>query len=198
MKIVNVIPETYQEFDDHLSIVLFSFGCNLRCSYCYNYDFVADPANILPESAEQIIDKYFHPLIDGLVLLGGEPTIYPLGDIKRVCCYAKETYNLDIKLFTNGTNPITVIRGLREGWLDFVSIDFKTVTDTSIFIQGDNPAHKLEFLFERLAYFKLLEKIEVRTTLYDRYCESDLSYIKSFCEERRITHLVQQEAHPEK
>jgi pyruvate-formate lyase-activating enzyme len=192
MKIVNLITETYQEYEDHLSIVLFCFGCNLSCSWCYSYNYVTDPDNILPQTAEQLIDEHYHPLIDGLVFLGGEPTIYGAGELKRIALYAKEKYKLDIKLFTNGMNPEVVLAGLREGWLDAVSIDYKCVTDCSFLGTPPRPYHTT--LTELLSSLKGYEdKVEVRTTLHEGLSEEDVESIVKFCERLGLTHIAQKE-----
>jgi len=192
MKIVNVLPETYLEYEDHLSIVLFSFGCNLHCRYCYNYSFVTNPNNICAESAEEIIDKLYHPLIDGLVFLGGEPTLYP-ERLKEIAIWAKKKYSLDIKIFTNGYNPGLIISGFREGWLDNVSIDLKTMTDNTLFIAGGNPVKKVTDLLETLVNLGYKNRVEVRTTVYKEATEEDLLNIETYCKQLGLSHIPQVE-----
>jgi pyruvate formate lyase activating enzyme len=192
MKIVNVLSETYLEYEDHLSIVLFCFGCNLHCNFCYNHSYVSDPANILLETAEQIIDRCYNPLVDGLVFLGGEPTLYP-DRMKEIALYAKQKYELDVKLFTNGTNPQVVLRGLREGWLDQVSVDFKTVTDDSLFRVGSNPYARVRYLLDTTYLENLQDRVEVRTTFYSSMPDGELEEIVDYCKGLGIKHLTQTE-----
>jgi pyruvate formate lyase activating enzyme len=60
--------------------------------------------------------------LQGLVISGGEPTIYP--DLPKVLRIIKEAFpNLKLKLFTNGLNPDIVYQCLN--YLDSVSVDVK-------------------------------------------------------------------------
>jgi len=201
LKIVNIISESFQEYEDHCSIVLFSYGCNLRCKFCYNYDFVSDENNIINKSVEELIDEAYNPMIDGLVFLGGEPTLYPK-KIHEVSMYVKSKYDLSTKLYTNGKNPLIVMRGLREGWLDSVSIDFKCISDIDIL----GPKINIENTFSMRDYFgtihlllrainkyKVNDKVEIRTTLYKGMPEEDLNKIKEICNKYKLKHIIQKE-----
>jgi pyruvate formate lyase activating enzyme len=192
MKLTTLIPETFQEFEDQCSIVLYCFGCNLRCSFCYNYDFVTNPVNIMQESAEELIDKHVSPMIDGLVFLGGEPTLYP-ERLREISVYAKQKYGLAVKLFTNGTNPSIVFEGLQSGWLDKVSIDYKTSRDTSIYLNSRDPHDSVRLLLDRVSLKGLQNKVEVRTTVFGGMSDDDLGGIKDYCNLNGLTHIVQQE-----
>jgi pyruvate-formate lyase-activating enzyme len=191
MKIVNVIPETYQEFYDHLSLVLFCYNCNLHCSYCHNYAYISDIKNVCLETAEQLIDKHYHPLIDGLVFLGGEATLYP-ERMKEIALYAKQKYKLDTKLFTNGTNPQIVLEGLRDNWLDFVSIDFKSMSET-IYVKGHSPHDTVMDLLKSISLEQFNNRVEVRTTVFKEMSKKELNQIKDYCEKLNLTHLTQTE-----
>lgn len=191
MKIVSIIPESFLDYEDHLSIVLFCYGCNIECSYCFSYNYITNSENIINRTAEQLIDENINPLIDGLVFLGGEPTIYP-DSLKSIALYAKKNYNLDIKLFTNGTNPEIVCLGLEEGWLDHVSIDFKAVQDL-IYLKGVNPYEKVVSLLERINSLKLNNQAEVRTTLHSSLNDEELDHIISVCKKFNIKHITQKE-----
>ncbi len=48
MKVISVIPESFQEYEDHISVIMFFAGCNFRCSYCYNYDIISDVNEAFP------------------------------------------------------------------------------------------------------------------------------------------------------
>lgn len=192
MRVVSVIPESFQEYADHISIILFFFGCNFKCSYCYNYDSVTNPYSILKESPEELVSKYASPLTNGLVLLGGEPTIYK-NKLLDFATWAKQEHALDIKLFTNGSNPDIVIQGLKSGIFDHVSIDFKFLyTDKIIDLNGlNNYAVNITALLEEVYRLGLSDRVEVRTTQCDGISNEEVSLISGICGRLQIPHIVQ-------
>lgn len=196
MRVVSVIPESFQEYEDHISIILFFFGCNLRCSYCYNYDSVTNPYSILKETPEELVSRYVSPLTDGLVLLGGEPTIYK-NKILDFSKWVKQTHGLDIKLFTNGSNPGVVIEGLKTGVFDKVSIDFKflytkTVVDFGNCINNVNSyVQNITSLLEKLYCLNLSNRVEARTTQCESISDEEVALISAICERVGIPHIVQ-------
>lgn len=196
MKVVSVIPESFQEYEDHISIILFFFGCNFRCSYCYNYDSVTNPYNILKESPEELVSKYASPLTDGLVLLGGEPTIYG-SKLLNFARWAKQEYHFDIKLFTNGSNPEIVIDGLQTGVFDQISIDFKFLSTGGVVDFGNSQENKKNYvlnitsLLEKLYNLGLSSEVEVRTTQCADISDEEVSFITNMCKRMNIPHIVQ-------
>lgn len=200
MKLVKVIPESFQDYHDHISIVLFCFGCNYHCNYCYNYDYISDSNAIIEESLDSILARYVSPLTDGLVLIGGEPTIYGrvLFEISK---FAKGTYGLDVKLFTNGSNPRLIVEGLLCGYFDHVSIDFKSFSDRKLIdfnfdvtgITFDSYRRDLVELFRVINWFNLSDRVEVRTTKVDALPDSEIELIKSICQSFNLKYIVQQD-----
>jgi pyruvate formate lyase activating enzyme len=61
--------------------------------------------------------------IEGVVITGGEPTIYPelIDFIARI-----KEMGLLVKLDTNGSNPRLIFELLRERLLDYIAMDVKT------------------------------------------------------------------------
>jgi pyruvate formate lyase activating enzyme len=62
-------------------------------------------------------------LLDGVVISGGEPTLYP--DIALLCRSAKGM-GYPVKLDTNGSRPRELKRLIEEGLVDYVAMDIKT------------------------------------------------------------------------
>lgn len=198
MKITGIIEENFQDYEDHISLILFFFGCNFRCSYCYNYDTVSNPDNILLLSPEEAVSKYVSPLTDGLVLLGGEPTIYG-NNLLKFAKWAKEQYSLDIKLFTNGSNEGVIIEGLKSGAIDNVSIDFKFFNESDIIdfkASGITPSTYVSNLLLLLTHLKSLgfqDQVQVRTTEVKGLPEDDIELISAICGRFGMKHIVQQD-----
>lgn len=174
MRIVSSIQNSFQEYEDHISLVLFCFGCNLDCCGCYNHETIINPDNIMG-TAKEIIDEKLTPLDDAVVFLGGEPTVWSdelPGDIS----YAKSKRKL-IKVFTNGTRP-AVLRELNKFRLvDSYSIDLKTVTDAPKFLRATAPMSTDEYLMlvgESIRSVMLAGvPLEIRTTAWKELDDVD-------------------------
>jgi len=89
------------EFPGHMSIVIFTAGCNLRCPYCHN------PELIPMDGGEEVpLDKLFTQVeessdfIDAVVISGGEPLLQEK-DVKKILNHCQEL-DLKTKLDTNG------------------------------------------------------------------------------------------------
>ncbi len=110
------------DYPGKLSSVIFTMGCNFRCPFCHNMDLVERK---LPSIPEQDILSYLEKskdLIEGVVITGGEPTIQ-----KDLADFIKKLKNkgLYVKLDTNGTNPSVIEKLIKEGLVDFISMDVK-------------------------------------------------------------------------
>ena len=124
MAIVGIDKLSLLDYEDKVSVVLFSQACNMRCPFCHN------GAAILGASKEDELDfneileflKTRKGLIDAVVFTGGEPTMEP--DLK-VKIKAVSDLGFLIKLDTNGTNPEIVESLLDEGLIDYVAMDIK-------------------------------------------------------------------------
>ena len=124
MAIVGIDKLSLLDYEDKVSVVLFSQACNMRCPFCHN------GVAILGASKEDELDfneileflKTRKGLIDAVVFTGGEPTMEP--DLKVKIKAVRELGFL-IKLDTNGTNPEIVESLLDEGLIDYVAMDIK-------------------------------------------------------------------------
>ena len=74
--------------------------CNLRCPWCYARDTHYSQENTMDfETAKKIIDILVEANVRKVILIGGEPTLYP--DIFKVLDYCYEK-NLNTTIATNG------------------------------------------------------------------------------------------------
>ncbi len=165
MEIVSYIKDSFQEYEGQHSLVLFSKGCNFRCSYCYNYEEVTKPEKV--EDAIEIMQKELNPLHDAVVFLGGEPTIWG-NDLISAITFAR-LLGLKTKLYTNGSHPEVIRELIKREVLDAISIDLKTVEeDFTKVIRGNMlPFQYLNRFEESVFAVKGKIPVEVRTTIYD-------------------------------
>lgn len=127
-EIKGFVETSFCDWDGKLSSVVFLPGCNLRCPFCQNGDLIMG-FDALATIDFGVVRGYLRSKrgwIDGVVVTGGEPTIWPglpelLRDIRDL--------GVGVKLDTNGTNP-DMLRALAgEGLLDYVAMDIKSALD---------------------------------------------------------------------
>jgi pyruvate formate lyase activating enzyme len=117
------IKDSLVDWPGKISAVVFLGGCNFRCPYCYNADLVLRPERLPNIELDQIADYLVsNPLLDGVVVSGGEPTIHP--DLPELIKWLR-SFNLQVKLDTNGSNPEMLRRLLEERLVDYVAMDLK-------------------------------------------------------------------------
>jgi pyruvate formate lyase activating enzyme len=116
------------DWDGYVSSVLFLPGCNLRCPFCQNGGLITGYDD-LPSIGFEVIAGHLtrhHEWIDGVVVTGGEPTIWvELPDLLRRI----KDLGFDIKLDTNGTNPAAIENLIGLGLVDYVAMDVKAPLD---------------------------------------------------------------------
>ncbi len=111
-----------------VAATVFTCGCNFRCPYCHNPEFViqgSDQTYFGETYTEEEILQYLQKrrsLLDALVISGGEPTLH--SDLAPFIRKTKEL-GLKIKLDTNGSRPDILQNLISEGLLDYVAMDIK-------------------------------------------------------------------------
>jgi pyruvate formate lyase activating enzyme len=129
MKLSAIQRFTMLDYPDKVACVAFTPGCNMRCGFCHNPEFVL-PEQIRELSSGFIAEKTFfnfldqrRGLLEGVVVSGGEPTIWQ--DLPKFLRTIKDKGFLT-KLDTNGNHPEMLERLIREHLVDYVAMDVKT------------------------------------------------------------------------
>lgn len=129
MRISGIQPFTLLDYPEKTACVVFTAGCDLRCGYCHNPEFV------LPEEikklkgaflSEEAVYRFLETrrgLLDGVVVSGGEPTL--AGGLDRLLHSIKEKGFL-VKLDTNGNRPDVLQQLFEKNLIDYVAMDVKT------------------------------------------------------------------------
>lgn len=144
---------TLLDYPEKIAAIVFTPGCNMRCHFCHNAEFV------LPEKLKQIAHDFIpennvlnflkqrQGKLDGLVISGGEPTIHPdlLDFIQKV-----KDLGFLVKLDTNGTNPDIIKQALKKNVVDYIAMDIKAtpekyndITDTDVHYENIQKSKKL-------------------------------------------------------
>lgn len=122
MQIKNRLNESYIDFPENISSVVFTGTCNYKCPTCH--------AKYLLESKEKNMDEldFFNYLdsrkgwIDAVVICGGEPTLQ-----SGLINFARELKEKKwyVKLDTNGSRPEVLKNLLEKNLIDYVAMDVK-------------------------------------------------------------------------
>ncbi len=120
---------TLIDFPGRVASTVFTVGCNFRCPFCHNKDLVS-LRNFNKSSFKQISEEEIFQflgsrkrILDGVCITGGEPTIQE--DLSAFCQKIKDL-GLEVKIDTNGTKPNIIKKLIKEGLVDFISMDIKT------------------------------------------------------------------------
>lgn len=124
MKISGLVKITLTDYPGHIACIIFTQGCNYRCSFCQNSTLLPSEDGLL---ATEDVLKYLNKrknILEGVVISGGEPTIQ--NDLKNFIKKIKKM-GFMVKLDTNGSNPIVLEELIKEKLVDYVAMDIKTV-----------------------------------------------------------------------
>ncbi len=133
MLISGIQQFTMLDFPQKTACILWTAGCDFRCGYCHNPEFV------LPEKLKELKGSFIKEealfsflkkrqgKLDGVVISGGEPTMHK--DLPELMNKIKKMGFL-VKLDTNGNNPFMLKKLIDEHLLDYVAMDIKTCFDT--------------------------------------------------------------------
>ncbi len=129
MLISGIEQFTLVDYPEKTACIIFTPGCNFRCGYCHNPEFVLPEKIIqlknsfIPETAVFNFLNERRGFLDGVVISGGEPTIMP--DLIPFMDTIKSLGYL-VKLDTNGNRPDVLRQAVTSGVVDYVAMDIKT------------------------------------------------------------------------
>jgi len=121
-----MLKQSFVDYPGMISAVLYTIGCNMRCSYCHNPGLVlpglirVQPRVDASDAARWIVRN--RELLDAVVLTGGEPTLHSV--LPELCAWLHEL-GVKVKLDTNGTSPSMLGALLASGAIDAVAMDVK-------------------------------------------------------------------------
>jgi len=139
---------SFIDYPGKISCVIFLSGCNFECPYCHNPSLVKgrQKATI---TADAIMDFLYkrRGLLEGVAISGGEPTLSP-GLIPL--CKRIKRLGYPIKLDTNGSRPRVLASIIREGLVDYIAMDIKTI-----------PGHYSTFIKKGFAGQEIIQSIHL-------------------------------------
>ena len=193
-----MIPISTIDWYGRSASVIFFNGCNLKCLYCSNNNFIRVANQRLEplykggsiidieELEKQILDtKMF---ISAVVFSGGEPTAHP-EELEHLAKFAK-SQGLLVGIETNGYYPERIARLFEKKLIDKIFLDIKAPLEDakrySLITGGINDAAQH---VRKTLNLKGLP-IEVRTTVFRGI--ADVIPIARSLEGRECTYVIQQ------
>lgn len=128
MLITALTKFTAIDFPGKLACIIFTGGCNLRCGFCHNPEFVIPEKlaemskSAIPFESVMNFLRARQGMLEGVVICGGEPTVQP-DLIDRLLEIRGLGYA--IKLDTNGLNPSMLRKIISLGLVDYIAMDLK-------------------------------------------------------------------------
>ncbi|MFO7570681.1 MAG: anaerobic ribonucleoside-triphosphate reductase activating protein [Smithellaceae bacterium] len=128
MKIGGMQKVSLIDYPGKISAILFTQGCNFRCSYCHNPELVnpalfqtcLDPKDVLAFLQTR------QGKLDAVTLTGGEPSLHP--DLIPFIAQIRKL-GFAVKIDTNGSEPVVLASLIREKMIDFIAMDVKAPMD---------------------------------------------------------------------
>jgi pyruvate formate lyase activating enzyme len=158
-----------------LAAVIFFQGCNLRCPWCQNVDGI-DPGAGKEVDLENVVKHLdgLKPMIDSVVLTGGEPLLQPEACVKLL--RAAKEMRLGCAIETNATDSKALARMLPH--LDLVAIDVKApLGDPELYARAIGGIRQTGLIDEIKESLKLAvnskAEVEARVTIVPTLNESE-------------------------
>ena len=115
---------TLLDYPEKLACTVFTGGCNFRCPFCHNASLVLNASKVEEISNDEFFSYLSKRkgLLDGVCITGGEPLLNDdiVDFIKKI-----RSYELLIKLDTNGSFPDKLEYLLDNKLVDYVAMDIK-------------------------------------------------------------------------
>lgn len=115
-----------------------TFGCNLSCKFCQNYDIsqfdptedIAALENIRHFSSQEVVELCIHYGLSFIAFTYNEPTIFYeyMYDIARLCKEPKNNYEIKTVVVSNGQINEEPLRNLLP-YIDAFNIDLKAFNE---------------------------------------------------------------------
>ena len=174
LKISDITKFTLQDYPNHTACIIWFAGCNMRCKFCHNVEFLEQNNNFLTEERVFSFLEKRVGLFDGVVLSGGECTICDgfINFVKQI-----KQLGFKIKIDTNGLNFDIIKELVHNKLVNFIALDFKAPLEKFTNVtqinekQYSNFEKSLQFLIENNNKNNI--DLEIRTTVHTSLLQED-------------------------
>lgn len=121
----DVIPTSTLDWPGKVVLVVFMWGCPLKCPYCSNARFIEVPEDLQATDVESVNARVLDAsrFVDAVVFSGGEPFMQTAA-LREMATYVKGL-GLLAGVHTNGAYPDRIAELANAGLLDAVFLDIK-------------------------------------------------------------------------
>jgi pyruvate formate lyase activating enzyme len=179
---------TLTDWPGVIASIIFLGGCNLRCFYCHNFELAFFPERIEDISEDLVFErlKEKKDWIEGVVISGGEPTIY--GEKLKELIVKLKQNGFKVKLFTNGTSPSLIKDFFKLSLLDAISIDIKHAPGKYNLLMRENMKDVEKYVWETVEFVKNynVEKFFRTTVIKNIHTIEDIIAIKKIVSPYRL------------
>lgn len=133
MKIAGLQKVSTIDYVGEICCVVFLWGCNFRCGFCYNPDLVVNGCDDVfsEEYVLGFLSKRMGKL-DAVCITGGEPLMtLDLDFVRRI-----KSMGFKVKIDTNGTFPERLQEMIDEGLVDYIAMDVKSCREDYCDVAG--------------------------------------------------------------
>lgn len=158
MKIGGLQKVSTIDYPGEIACVVFLWGCNFRCGFCYNLNLVVRECegSFLESQFFDFLSKRIGKL-DGVVITGGEPLVSLEKDFVRKI----KDMGFKVKLDTNGSFPEKLQELVDEELIDYIAMDVKSCREDYCKVAGaDINISKIEKSIKIVNDFNLKNKKE--------------------------------------
>lgn len=145
-RIGGILDLSTVDYPGRPAAVVFFYGCNFRCPFCFNKDLLDGKYQEL-ENVD-IIKRLFDTkdFIDSIVITGGEPTLQPESLLEL--CDMLKVIGFFVKIDTNGSNPDVIKELIKKKLVDFIALDVKAPFSKYNAVIGNDFGGKVKETFD--------------------------------------------------
>ncbi len=185
MRVGGIIDISTKDIPNKSTMVVFTVGCNLNCSFCHNKYLLHESVGREMGVSELLEQIKSNMLVSGVSISGGEPTLQK--DLLKLCEEIKKIGKY-ISIDTNGTNPIMISKLLP--YINRIALDLKGPLNKKRLRKITGSLMDADPIIETFNLVNKREDIdfEVRTTYVENLMKpSDIDKIISFLRKNEFT-----------
>ncbi|UCD21180.1 MAG: anaerobic ribonucleoside-triphosphate reductase activating protein [archaeon] len=162
---------TLIDYPGKAAAVIFLSNCNFKCGFCHNSHLISQEkrSELKTYPKEEVFEhlKKNKGYIDGVVISGGEPTLY--AELPLLISELKEM-GFKVKLDTNGSHPEILFSLIKNKLVDYVAMDIKTnFNNYNKVCDGDVTGN----VKKSIELIKTLKDYEFRTTVVPKVVDRE-------------------------
>lgn len=136
LNVASIVDTSMSDWPGKTVAVVALEGCPMRCPFCFNPDMLV-PHDGHEMSVDQILNQiaYMAPILDGVVLTGGEPLMSPTSTLIELMNGIRNM-GLKVAVETCGYYPEALQALIESGCIDHVFMDLKGRSSDEAYLEA--------------------------------------------------------------